>query len=232
MAGHVSDAVIRRLPGYYRHLRELESAGVEQISSQELGERMHLTPSQIRQDINCFGGFGRQGYGYKVSDLKMHIGEILGLDREHTEIIVGAGNIGCAIAKYPTFQREGFRPLAMFDNDPEKIGVPVGDIPVYSMEEMPNFLKENMPDIAVLAPTRRAGSAGQALRLRHPRGVELRADRSDPSGRHAGGQCSPDGQLADADLPHGTPERGKQQVNHTQPSAAAAVQGLESILEE
>ena len=127
MAGHVSDAVIRRLPGYYRHLRELESAGVEQISSQELGERMHLTPSQIRQDINCFGGFGRQGYGYKVSDLKMHIGEILGLDREHTEIIVGAGNIGCAIAKYPTFQREGFRPLAMFDNDPEKIGVPVGD---------------------------------------------------------------------------------------------------------
>ena len=94
MAGHVSDAVIRRLPGYYRHLRELESAGVEQISSQELGERMHLTPSQIRQDINCFGGFGRQGYGYKVSDLKMHIGEILGLDREHTEIIVGAGNIG------------------------------------------------------------------------------------------------------------------------------------------
>ena len=155
MAGHVSDAVIRRLPGYYRHLRELESAGVEQISSQELGERMHLTPSQIRQDINCFGGFGRQGYGYKVSDLKMHIGEILGLDREHTEIIVGAGNIGCAIAKYPTFQREGFRPLAMFDNDPEKIGVPVGDIPVYSMEEMPNFLKKNMPDIAVLALPRR-----------------------------------------------------------------------------
>lgn len=155
MAGHVSDAVIRRLPGYYRHLRELESAGVEQISSQELGERMHLTPSQIRQDINCFGGFGRQGYGYKVSDLKMHIGEILGLDREHTEIIVGAGNIGCAIAKYPTFQREGFRPLAMFDNDPEKVGVPVGDIPVYSMEEMPNFLKENTPDIAVLALPRR-----------------------------------------------------------------------------
>ena len=167
MAGHVSDAVIRRLPGYYRHLRELESAGVEQISSQELGERMHLTPSQIRQDINCFGGFGRQGYGYKVSDLKMHIGEILGLDREHTEIIVGAGNIGCAIAKYPTFQREGFRPLAMFDNDPEKIGVPVGDIPVYSMEEMPNFLKENMPDIAVLALPRRV--AQEALDKLHIR---------------------------------------------------------------
>lgn len=234
MAGHVSDAVIRRLPGYYRHLRELESAGVEQISSQELGERMHLTPSQIRQDINCFGGFGRQGYGYKVSDLKMHIGEILGLDREHTEIIVGAGNIGCAIAKYPTFQREGFRPLAMFDNDPEKIGVPVGDIPVYSMEEMPNFLKENMPDIAVLALPRRV--AQEALDKLYACGIRAvwnfaPTDLTHP-GRHAGGQCSPDGQLADADLPHGTPERGKQQVNHTQPSAAAAVQGLESILEE
>lgn len=151
MAGHVSDAVIRRLPGYYRHLRELESAGVEQISSHELGARMNLTPSQIRQDINCYGGFGRQGYGYRVSELKMHIGEILGLDREHTEIIIGAGNIGCAIAKYPTFQREGFRPIAMFDNDPEKIGVPVGDIPVYSMAELEGFLVKQIPDIAVLA---------------------------------------------------------------------------------
>ena len=75
MAGRVSDAVIRRLPGYYRHLRELEAAGVTSISSQELGERMHLTPSQIRQDINCFGGFGRQGYGYRVSELKGHIGD-------------------------------------------------------------------------------------------------------------------------------------------------------------
>lgn len=151
MAGHVSDAVIRRLPGYYRHLRELEAAGVEQISSYELGERMHLTPSQIRQDINCYGGFGRQGYGYRVSELKMHIGEILGLDREHTEIIIGAGRIGCAVAKYPTFQREGFRPLAMFDNDPEKIGVPIGDIPVYGMDELEGFLVHTIPDIAILA---------------------------------------------------------------------------------
>ena len=148
MAGHVSDAVIRRLPGYYRHLRELESAGVEQISSQELGERMHLTPSQIRQDINCFGGFGRQGYGYKVSDLKMHIGEILGLDREHTEIIVGAGNIGCAIAKYPTFQREGFRPLAMFDNDPESdAGVFTVTVPKRADATDDEARARKMPDI-------------------------------------------------------------------------------------
>ena len=136
MAGYVSDAVIRRLPGYYRHLRELEAAGVTQISSQELGRRMQLTPSQIRQDINCFGGFGRQGYGYKVSDLKMHIGEILGLDKMHRMIILGVGNIGSAVAKYPTFAREGFETIAMFDVDPEKIGTRVGNVPVYPMDEL------------------------------------------------------------------------------------------------
>lgn len=151
MAGYVSDAVIRRLPGYYRHLRELEAAGVTQISSQELGKRMQLTPSQIRQDINCFGGFGRQGYGYKVSDLKMHIGEILGLDRQHRMIILGVGNIGSAVARYPTFAREGFETIAMFDVDPEKIGERVGNVPVYPMDELENFLSDCKVDVAVLA---------------------------------------------------------------------------------
>ncbi len=151
MAGHVSEAVIRRLPGYYRHLRELEAAGVVQISSQELGERMQLTPSQIRQDINCFGGFGRQGYGYNVSELKGHIGEILGLDHEHKMIIVGAGNIGNAVAQYPTFSREGFRTLAMFDVDQSKINSEMGGIPVYSVDTLETYLKENQVDIAVLA---------------------------------------------------------------------------------
>ena len=151
MAGHVSEAVIRRLPGYYRHLRELESAGVVQISSQELGERMQLTPSQIRQDINCFGGFGRQGYGYKVSELKGHIGEILGLDHPHRMVIVGAGNIGNAVAQYPTFSREGFRTLAMFDTDPSKINTQLGGIPVYDVSELEAYLKNNEVDIAVLA---------------------------------------------------------------------------------
>ena len=151
MAGHVSEAVIRRLPGYYRHLRELETAGVVQISSQELGERMQLTPSQIRQDINCFGGFGRQGYGYNVSELKSHIGEILGLDHEHRMIIVGAGNIGNAVAQYPTFSREGFRTLAMFDVDQAKVGSEMGGIPVYSVDTLEAYLKENHVDIAVLA---------------------------------------------------------------------------------
>lgn len=151
MAGYVSDAVIRRLPGYYRHLRELEAAGVTQISSQELGKRMQLTPSQIRQDINCFGGFGRQGYGYKVSDLKMHIGEILGLDRQHRMIILGVGNIGSAVARYPTFAREGFETIAMFDVDPDKIGQRVGNVPVYPMDELENFLGDCKVDVAVLA---------------------------------------------------------------------------------
>jgi len=151
MAGYVSDAVIRRLPGYYRHLRELEAAGVTQISSQELGKRMQLTPSQIRQDINCFGGFGRQGYGYNVSELKGHIGEILGLDRQHQVIIVGAGSIGTAVAHYPTFSREGFKTLAMFDVAVDKIGTRTNDVPVLAMDTLEKFLGENPVDIAVLA---------------------------------------------------------------------------------
>lgn len=151
MAGYVSDAVIRRLPGYYRHLRELESAGVMQISSQELGKRMQLTPSQIRQDINCFGGFGRQGYGYNVTELKEHIGEILGLDRLHKVIILGAGSIGTAVARYPTFSREGFETIAMFDVAVDKVGGTVGDIPVLPMDNLESFLGENHVDIAVLA---------------------------------------------------------------------------------
>ncbi|MBR2718859.1 MAG: redox-sensing transcriptional repressor Rex [Clostridia bacterium] len=151
MAGYVSDAVIRRLPGYYRHLRELEAAGVTSISSQELGKRMQLTPSQIRQDINCFGGFGRQGYGYNVSELKGHIGEILGLDRLHRMIILGAGSIGTAVAHYPTFSREGFKTIAMFDVATDKIGTRMNDIPVLPMEELEKFLSENHVDIAVLA---------------------------------------------------------------------------------
>ncbi|MBP3636849.1 MAG: redox-sensing transcriptional repressor Rex [Clostridia bacterium] len=151
MAGYVSDAVIRRLPGYYRHLRELEAAGVTQISSQELGKRMQLTPSQIRQDINCFGGFGRQGYGYKVSELKEHIGEILGLDRQHKVIILGAGSIGSAVARYPTFSREGFETIAMFDVAADKVGSQVNEIPVLPMGGLEGFLTANHVDIAVLA---------------------------------------------------------------------------------
>ena len=169
MAGHVSDAVIRRLPGYYRHLRELEAAGVTQISSQELGERMNLTPSQIRQDINCFGGFGRQGYGYRVSELKGHIGEILGLTQEHRCIILGAGNIGCAVARYPSFSREGFRTIAMFDVAQDKVGSELDGIPVHHMDELEGFVTGNQVDIAVLALPKRA--AQEALQRLYDAGV-------------------------------------------------------------
>lgn len=164
MAGRVSDAVIRRLPGYYRHLRELEAAGVTQISSQELGERMKLTPSQIRQDINCFGGFGRQGFGYRVSELKGHIGEILGLTQEHVVIIIGAGHIGSAVARYPSFTREGFRTIAMFDVAEDRVGTEQDGVPVYHMDELEGFLAAHHVDIAVLAlPKRFAQGALQRV---------------------------------------------------------------------
>ena len=164
MAGYVSEAVIRRLPGYYRHLRELEAEGVEQISSQGLGERMRLTASQIRQDINCFGGFGRQGYGYSVSELREHIGKILGLDQPHTMVIVGAGNIGRAVARSDSFPANGFRTIALFDNDPHKIGLQVEHLTVGDVRNIGDFLAKNKVDIVVLAvPSSKAQAMAEEL---------------------------------------------------------------------
>ena len=137
----VSDAVVRRLPMYYRHLRELEKAGVVRISSQELGERMNLTASQIRQDINCFGGFGQQGYGYHVANLKERIGEILGLNHEYHVIIIGAGNIGRAVANYTGFAKEGFNVQAMFDVSPALVGIDVHGILVQPMEKLDAWME-------------------------------------------------------------------------------------------
>lgn len=147
----VSDAVVRRLPMYYRHLRELEKAGVVRISSQELGERMNLTASQIRQDINCFGGFGQQGYGYHVANLKERIGEILGLNHEYHVIIIGAGNIGRAVANYTGFAKEGFNVQAMFDVSPALVGIDVHGILVQPMEKLDAWMAAHQVDIAVLA---------------------------------------------------------------------------------
>ncbi|MBR5288253.1 MAG: redox-sensing transcriptional repressor Rex [Clostridia bacterium] len=147
----VSDAVVRRLPMYYRHLRELEKAGVVRISSQELGEKMNLTASQIRQDINCFGGFGQQGYGYHVTNLKEHIAEILGLRQHYHVIIVGAGNIGRAVANYPRFSKEGFSIQAIFDISAALVGIDVHGILVQPMEKLESWLDTHDVDIAVLA---------------------------------------------------------------------------------
>lgn len=151
MAGYVSEAVIKRLPAYYRHLKELERDGIVQISSQGLGERMGLTASQIRQDINCFGGFGRQGYGYGVSDLRAHIGHIMGVDEKHSMIILGAGNIGRAVALADSFPQNGFETTAIFDVSAACVGMRVGALTVQDTAELERYLSENTADIAVLA---------------------------------------------------------------------------------
>lgn len=151
MAGYVSDAVIRRLPGYYRHLKELEREGITQISSQGLGERMCLTASQIRQDINCFGGFGRQGFGYAVPELRERIGQILGVDKPHRMIILGAGNIGNAVACSDSFPANGFETIAIFDSAPGKIGTRVDALTVQDIADLERFIAENPADIAVIA---------------------------------------------------------------------------------
>lgn len=146
----ISQAVIGRLPRYFRYLGELKDEGVERISSQELSELMRVTASQIRQDFNNFGGFGQQGYGYNVEFLYKEIGKILGLDMTHNFIIIGAGNLGRALGNYMNFERRGFIFKGMFDRNPELIGRDVRGVKVLPMEEMEQFVRENEIDIAVL----------------------------------------------------------------------------------
>ncbi len=165
MASHkISDAVIRRLPGYYRYLRDLEKIGITRISSQELGARMGLTASQIRQDINCFGTLGQQGYGYNVAELRAHIGSILGLGQKYELIIVGAGNIGQAVAWYPGFSQRGFEPIAMFDVKPDMIGRVIRGVPVYNVTELRAYLAEHPALIGVVStPARVAQQVAQQM---------------------------------------------------------------------
>lgn len=146
----ISQAVIGRLPRYFRYLGELRDEGVERISSQELSELMKVTASQIRQDFNNFGGFGQQGYGYNVEFLYKEIGKILGLDQTHHFIIIGAGNLGQALGNYLNFERRGFIFSGMFDKNPDLVGKEVRGILVQPMENMERFVRENDIDIAVL----------------------------------------------------------------------------------
>ena len=143
-------AVIRRLPRYYRYLGELLEDGVERISSNDLSKRMKLTASQIRQDLNNFGGFGQQGYGYNVKYLHTEIGKILGLGNKHNFLIVGAGNLGQALANYSHFENQGFILKGIFDVNPTLRGMSIRDVPVRMMSEMKDFIKENNIEIAVL----------------------------------------------------------------------------------
>ena len=147
---NISVAVIKRLPRYYRYLGELLAHDVVRISSKELSERMGVTASQIRQDLNNFGGFGQQGYGYNVEYLYQEIGKILGLNQRHNLIIIGAGNLGQALANYVNFERRGFVFRGLFDNNPALYGKLIRGIEVQPMEKMEEFVKENNIDIAVL----------------------------------------------------------------------------------
>lgn len=146
----VSNNVIRRLPRYLRKLDELTEKGVSRISSSELGQQLGLTASQIRQDFSCFGEFGQQGYGYNVTALRAQIATILGLDRGFSAVLIGVGNIGRALVDNFCFSSWGCHLCAAFDIDPRLIGTTMNGIPVYSMEQLETYLKENSVDVAVL----------------------------------------------------------------------------------
>ena len=150
MEKQISQAVISRLPRYFRYLGDLKEQGIERISSQELSRLMKVTASQIRQDFNNFGGFGQQGYGYNVSYLYGEISKILGLTNKHHLIIIGAGNLGQAIANYMNFEKRGFIFRGIFDANPELHGMKIRDMEVQPMENMEQFIKEHDIDIAVL----------------------------------------------------------------------------------
>lgn len=143
--------VVKRLPRYYRYLSELLNRDVTRVSSAELSRKMGVTASQIRQDFNCFGDFGQQGYGYNVKHLHEKIGEILGMDRHYSLIIVGAGNLGHALANYAGIEKRGYRIIGIFDNDPKKIGTKIKNISVTDISELEAFCKTNHVDIAVLS---------------------------------------------------------------------------------
>lgn len=147
----ISKAVIARLPRYYRYLGELIEEGYERISSKKLSVMMKVTASQIRQDLNNFGGFGQQGYGYNVRYLYEEIGKILGIDHQHNVIIIGAGNLGQAIANYSNFEKRGFVIKAMFDIDVQLFGKKVREVPIYCLDELEAYIRKNDINIAALA---------------------------------------------------------------------------------
>ena len=147
---NVSDAVIRRLPRYYRYLDDLHMKGIVRISSSTLGEKMGITASQIRQDLSCFGEFGQQGYGYNVEELHTEIGRILGVDNDHHLVMIGAGNLGRALMQNFHFKDAGFLLEAAFDVSPALVGSQIAGVPVLDMSELERFVPAHRPDVAVL----------------------------------------------------------------------------------
>lgn len=160
----ISQAVVRRMPRYYRYLGELLENGVERVSSNELSKLMKVTASQIRQDLNNFGGFGQQGYGYNVRFLHDEIGKILGLNQTHNIIIIGAGNLGQAIANYGRFERLGFHTVGLFDVNPEVIGKEIRGVRIYALDALEVFCQTHKVDIAALTmPKQSADNTAQRL---------------------------------------------------------------------
>ncbi len=152
----ISNSVIKRLPRYYRFLGELKMQGMTRISSRELSERMGLTASQIRQDLNCFGGFGQQGYGYNIEILQSEIGKILGLDRPKNTILIGMGNLGRAVTMHINFESKGFRLIGLFDSKESLVGQVVKNLPIRSTAMIDEFCRENLPEVAILCIPKKA----------------------------------------------------------------------------
>ena len=147
---NISDAVIRRLPRYYRQLTDLCNRGVVRISSHSLGQEMNITASQIRQDFSCFGEFGQQGYGYNVEELRSEIGHILGVDNDHHLIMIGVGNLGHALLQNFPFSQTGFTVDAAFDINPQLSGTVINGVPVYPMTQLDDFVRSHSVDVVVL----------------------------------------------------------------------------------
>lgn len=156
MEKKVSGSVINRLPRYFRHLTDLDESGTERISSKELSKRMGVTASQIRQDLNCFGGFGQQGYGYNVKLLRDEIANILGLNHGYTAVMVGAGHMGRTFATNTKFESRGFKLIGIFDNNPEVIGTEITDFTVMDYADIREFIEKNRPKMAILTVPKEA----------------------------------------------------------------------------
>lgn len=150
MNNSISSSVIKRLPRYYRFLGELQNQGLTRISSRELSEMMGLTASQIRQDLNCFGGFGQQGYGYNLSVLRTEIARILGINNQKGAILIGMGNLGKAVTMHINFETKGFKLIGLFDSKESLVGQMVKTLPIRSTQSLDEFCRENRPEVAIL----------------------------------------------------------------------------------
>ncbi len=161
---YISESVIKRLPRYYRFLKELKEQNITRVSSGELADKMKLTASQIRQDLNCFGGFGQQGYGYNIDMLYEEIGNILGFSSVADVIIIGVGKLGLVVAQNMSFEKLGFRLIGAFDNNPEVIGTKTADLTILDVEKLEEFCLEHKPKVAILCvPTSAAKDLAEKL---------------------------------------------------------------------